>query len=426
MLWVMLGSMLFLLVLGFPMMVPLIVAPLLVVATYLKGFDPMMLIQQILAGIRPLALIAVPMFIFAADVITTGQVARRLIDFVMAFLGHIRGGLAVTTTAACTFFGAVSGSTQATVVAIGETMRPFLLEDGYDDSFNMALIINAAGIALLIPPSISMIIYGVVTGSSVGELFIAGVGPGILVFVLFSAYCYVAARRMGVKKRERFDWGKRLVALKRGLVPLGFPAIILGGIYSGYFSPTEAAAVSVLYAVIVESFVYKHLKLKDYYRIALSTGLVTAVVFILVAMGAAFSWLVAFTRIPDMLLPPILGADPTIFRLLIVISISYFIACMFVDSIVAIMILSPIFAPWVSRLGIDPVLVGVLVTMQAAIGAVTPPFGCNIFTAMAVFRRPYINVVRRIAPFLALYVIATLMVILFPDIALFLRDLAFR
>ncbi|MDK2846633.1 MAG: C4-dicarboxylate transporter, DctM subunit, partial [Synergistales bacterium] len=207
MLWVMLGSMIFLLVLGFPMMVPLIVAPLLVIATYLKGFDPMMLIQQILAGIRPLALIAVPMFIFAADVITTGQVARRLIDFVMAFLGHVKGGLAITTTAACTFFGAVSGSTQATVVAIGETMRPFLLEDGYDDSFNMALIINAAGIALLIPPSISMIIYGVVTGSSVGELFIAGVGPGILVFVLFSAYCYVASRRMGVKQRERFDWG---------------------------------------------------------------------------------------------------------------------------------------------------------------------------------------------------------------------------
>ncbi len=426
MLWVMLGSMIFLLVLGFPMMVPLIVAPLLVIATYLKGFDPMMLIQQILAGIRPLALIAVPMFIFAADVITTGQVARRLIDFVMAFLGHVKGGLAITTTAACTFFGAVSGSTQATVVAIGETMRPFLLEDGYDDSFNMALIINAAGIALLIPPSISMIIYGVVTGSSVGELFIAGIGPGILVFVLFSAYCYIASRGMGVKARERFDWGKRMVAFKRGLIPLGFPAIILGGIYSGYFSPTEAAAVSVLYAVIVESFVYKHLKLKDYYRIALSTGLVTAVVFILVAMGAAFSWLVAFTRIPDMLLPPILGSDPTIFRLLIVIAVSYFIACMFVDSIVAIMILSPIFAPWVARLGIDPVLVGVLVTMQAAIGAVTPPFGCNIFTAMAVFRRPYVDVVRRIGPFLILYVIATLAVILFPDIALFLRDMAFR
>jgi tripartite ATP-independent transporter DctM subunit len=422
----MLGSMIFLLVLGFPMMVPLIVAPLLVIATYLKGFDPMMLIQQILAGIRPLALIAVPMFIFAADVITTGQVARRLIDFVMAFLGHVKGGLAITTTAACTFFGAVSGSTQATVVAIGETMRPFLLEDGYDDSFNMALIINAAGIALLIPPSISMIIYGVVTGSSVGELFIAGVGPGILVFVLFSAYCYIASRGMGVKARERFDWSKRMVAFKRGLIPLGFPAIILGGIYSGYFSPTEAAAVSVLYAVIVESFVYKHLKLKDYYRIALSTGLVTAVVFILVAMGAAFSWLVAFTRIPDMLLPPILGSDPTIFRLLIVIAVSYFIACMFVDSIVAIMILSPIFAPWVARLGIDPVLVGVLVTMQAAIGAVTPPFGCNIFTAMAVFRRPYVDVVRRIGPFLILYVIATLAVILFPDIALFLRDMAFR
>ncbi|MBC7322770.1 MAG: TRAP transporter large permease [Acetomicrobium sp.] len=426
MLLVMLGSMLLLLILGFPMMVPLIVAPLLVIHFYLPAFDPGMLVQQILGGIRPLALIAVPMFIFAADIITTGQVARRLIDFVMDFLGHIRGGLAITTTAACTFFGAVSGSCQATVVAIGETMRPFMLEDGYDDSFNMALIINAAGIALLIPPSISMIIYGVVTGSSVGELFIAGVGPGLLVFLLFSIYCYFASRKMNIKLRERVSWKERLNSLKKALIPLGFPLIILGGIYTGIFSPTEAAAVSVLYAVLVETFVYRHLKIKDYYRIALSTGIVTAVVFILVAMGAAFSWLIAFTRIPDLILPPLLGEDPTALKLLIIITISYFVACMFVDSIVAIMMLSPIFAPWVARLGIDPILVGVIVTMQAAIGAVTPPFGCNIFTAMAVFKRPYIEVVRRIPPFLILYILATLLVILFPDIALYLRDLAFR
>lgn len=303
MLLVMLGSMLLFLLLGFPMMVPLIVAPLLVIHFYLPAFDPGMLVQQILGGIRPLALIAVPMFIFAADIITTGQVARRLIDFVMDFLGHIRGGLAITTTATCTFFGAVSGSCQATVVAIGETMRPFMLEDGYDDSFNMALIINAAGIALLIPPSISMIIYGVVTGSSVGELFVAGVGPGLLVFLLFSIYCYFASRKMNIKLRERVSWKERLNSLKKALIPLGFPLIILGGIYTGIFSPTEAAAVSVLYAVLVETLVYRHLKIKDYYRIALSTGIVTAVVFILVAMGAAFSWLIAFTRIPDLILP---------------------------------------------------------------------------------------------------------------------------
>ena len=426
MLLLMIGIMLFFLALGFPMIVPLVLAPVVVAGAYFPGFDPMNLIQQMLVGIRPLSLVAVPMFIFAADVITTGQVARRLIDCVMAFFGHLRGGLAVTTTAACTFFGAVSGSTQATVVAIGGTMRPYLLRDGYDDSFSIALIINAAGIALLIPPSISMIIYGVVTGSSVGELFIAGVGPGLLVFFVFAAYCSIAARGMDVVRTPKLPIADRMRALKKAIIPIGFPLIILGGIYSGKFSPTEAAAIAVLYAVVVEMFLYRHIGFKDLYRVALSTGIVTAVVFILVAAGSAFSWLIGFARIPEMILPPLLGTDPSVTKLLMIIAAAYFVGCMFVDSIVVIMILAPIFHPIAVRLGIDPILIGVLVTMQAAIGAVTPPFGCNIFTAMAIFHRPYADVVRRIMPFLALYILATLVVIFFPPLSLFLRDMAFR
>ncbi len=426
MLLIMIGTMCFFLVLGFPMIIPLILTPIIVSAFYFPTLDPMNLMQQMLVGIRPLSLVAVPMFIFAADVITTGQVARRLIDFVMAFFGHMRGGLAVTTTAACTFFGAVSGSTQATVVAIGGTMRPYLLRDGYDDSFSIALIINAAGIALLIPPSISMIIYGVVTGSSVGELFIAGIGPGLLVFLLFSVYCSFAARKMNLVKTEKMPLTERLKAVKKAIIPIGFPLIILGGIYSGKFSPTEAAAVAVLYAVAVEIIIYRHITLKDLYRIALSTGIVTAVVFILVAVGASFSWIIAFARIPEIILPPLLGDSPSMVRLLFIIAIAYFLGCMFVDSIVVIMILAPIFHPIAVKLGIDPILIGVLVTMQAAIGAVTPPFGCNIFTAMAVFKRPYVDVVERIMPFLALYILATLIVIFFPSLSLFLRDMAFR
>jgi tripartite ATP-independent transporter DctM subunit len=426
MLLLMIGIMLFFLALGFPMIVPLVLAPVVVAGAYFPGFDPMNLIQQMLVGIRPLSLIAVPMFIFAADVITTGQVARRLIDCVMAFFGHLRGGLAVTTTAACTFFGAVSGSTQATVVAIGGTMRPYLLRDGYDDSFSIALIINAAGIALLIPPSISMIIYGVVTGSSVGELFIAGVGPGLLVFFVFAAYCSIAARGMDVVRTPKLPIADRMRALKKAIIPIGFPLIILGGIYSGKFSPTEAAAIAVLYAVVVEMFLYRHIGFKDLYRVALSTGIVTAVVFILVAAGSAFSWLIGFARIPEMILPPLLGTDPSVTKLLMIIAAAYFVGCMFVDSIVVIMILAPIFHPIAVRLGIDPILIGVLVTMQAAIGAVTPPFGCNIFTAMAVFHRPYADVVRRVMPFLVLYILATFVVIFFPPLSLFLRDMAFR
>ncbi|MGD9822301.1 MAG: TRAP transporter large permease [Aminobacteriaceae bacterium] len=426
MLLLMIGIMCFFLIMGFPMIVPLALTPVIVAAVYFPMLDPMNLVQQMLVGVRPLSLVAVPMFIFAADVISTGQVARRLIDFVMAFFGHTRGGLAVTTTAACTFFGAVSGSTQATVVAIGGTMRPYLLRDRYDDSFSIALIINAAGIALLIPPSISMIIYGVVTGSSVGELFIAGIGPGLLVFILFSLYCSFAARTMDIVHTPKVPLADRLKALQKAIIPIGFPLIILGGIYSGKFSPTEAAAVAVLYAVSVEVLIYRHITWKDLYRISLSTGIVTAVVFILVAAGAAFSWLIGYARIPEMILPPLLGENPSMVRLLLVIAASYFIGCMFVDSIVVIMILAPIFHPIAMKLGIDPILIGVLVTMQAAIGAVTPPFGCNIFTAMAVFRRPYADVVRRITPFLALYILATLIVIFFPSLSLFLRDLAFR
>ena len=426
MLLILFGLMVILLLLSFPMMVPLIVAPLVTVLEYYPRMDPMNLTQQMLAGVKPLSLVAVPMFIFAADIISSGQAARRLTDLVLTFLGHIRGGLAITAVSACTIFGAVSGSCQATVVAIGGALRPRMMEDGYDESFTTALMINSAGIALLIPPSIAMIIYGVVTGSSVGELFIAGIGPGLLVFVVFSIYCYFASSRMNVKPYVKTTWGQRWTAFKKSILALGFPVIVLGSIYTGVASPTEASAMAVLYAVIVEVFIYRNLKISDIYKIALSTGLVTGVVFILLAMGAVFSWLVGFAKIPDQILPGILGEAPTVVYLLAVISISYFIACMFVDSIVAIMILSPIFHPMVMANGIDPVLVGIIVTMQAAVGAVSPPFGCNIFTAMAVFKQSYLTAIKKIWGFLLAFILCVVAVIAFPSISLFLRDLAFR
>jgi tripartite ATP-independent transporter DctM subunit len=425
MMLMMFGLMCVFLILSFPMMVPLILAPLVTVAVYYPRLDAVTMAQQMLGGVRPMSLVAVPMFIFAADIISSGQAARRLTDLVLSFLGHIKGGLAITTAAACTVFGAVSGSCQATVVAIGGPMRPRLIEDGYGEGFSTALLINAAGIALLIPPSIAMIIYGVVTGSSVGEMFIAGVGPGLLVFLVFSVYCYYYAWRKKVPTHPKSTWKERGRAFKKAFMALGFPVVILGGIYTGLTSPTEASAMAVLYAFVVEVVICRNLSLKDIYRIALSTGVVTGVVFVLLAMGAVFSWLVGFARIPDQILPSILGASPTAIYLMAVISISYFIACMFVDSIVAIMILSPIFHPKVLALGIDPVLVGILVTMQAAIGAVSPPFGCNIFTAMAIYKQSFGSAVSKVWGFLALYIACVAAIIIFPDISLWLRDLAF-
>ncbi|UCZ57797.1 TRAP transporter large permease [Desulfurispirillum indicum] len=423
---IMLVLMIALLVLGFPMMIPLVVAAMVGFWLSFDGFGQMnTLIQQILGGIRPASLIAVPMFILAADIMTRGHSAERLINMVMAFIGHIRGGLAVSTAASCTLFGAVSGSTQATVVAIGSPLRPRMLKAGYKDPFTLALIINSSDIAFLIPPSIGMILYGVISGTSIGELFIAGIGPGLLILLLFSIYCIIYATVKGVPTEPKASWKERVIAVRQALWPLGFPVIIVGGIYGGVFSPTEAAAACVLYAVILEFIIFRVLKPADLYAIAKSTGLVTAVVFILVGVGNAFSWILSFAQIPQTLLSGLGIYDMGANGVLIAIAIAFFIACMFVDPIVVILVLTPIFAPAVASAGIDPVLVGVLITLMVAIGSATPPFGCDIFTAIAIFKRPYWEVIRGTPPFVLMLVASAILIITFPQIALFLRDLAF-
>ncbi|WP_174855845.1 TRAP transporter large permease [Vibrio taketomensis] len=416
-----------LLLLGFPMMIPLISAALSGFYMMFNGVGQMdTFIQQVLGGIRPASLIAVPMFILAADIMTRGQSATRLIDMVMTFIGHIRGGLAISTATSCTLFGAVSGSTQATVVAVGSALRPKLLRAGYSDSFSLALIINASDIAFLIPPSIGMIIYGVISETSIAELFIAGIGPGLLILFLFSLYCLYYATVNQVPTEPKASWSERLKATRRAIWPLMFPVIIVGGIYGGVFSPTEAAAVCVLYALFLEFIVFRSLGSKDIFTIARSTGLITAVVFILVGVGNGFSWIISFAQIPQTILDAVGISEMGPLGVLASISIAFFIACMFVDPIVVILVLTPIFAPAIAATGLDPVHVGIIITLQVAIGSATPPFGCDIFTAIAIFKKPYWEVVRGTGPFIAILLLSAALLVMFPQIALFLRDIAFN
>ncbi|OLQ85150.1 C4-dicarboxylate ABC transporter permease [Vibrio ponticus] len=415
-----------LLILGFPMMIPLITAALTGFYMTFGGVGQMdTFIQQVLGGIRPASLIAVPMFILAADIMTRGQSAARLIDMVMAFIGHIRGGLAISTATSCTLFGAVSGSTQATVVAVGSALRPKLLRAGYSDSFSLALIINASDIAFLIPPSIGMIIYGVISETSIAELFIAGIGPGLMILFLFSLYCLYYATVNNVPTEEKASWSERFQATKRALWPLMFPIIIVGGIYGGVFSPTEAAAVCVLYAFILEFVIFRSLGTHDIFTIARSTGLITAVVFILVGVGNGFSWIISFAQIPQAILEAVGISEMGPMGVLAAISIAFFIACMFVDPIVVILVLTPIFAPAIEATNLDPVHVGIIITLQVAIGSATPPFGCDIFTAIAIFKKPYWEVIRGTGPFIAILLLSAALLVFFPQIALFLRDIAF-
>ncbi|WP_438764603.1 TRAP transporter large permease [Kushneria sp. TE3] len=416
--------MLVLLLLGFPMMVPLAAGTLYMMFTGMTFFGPDQAVSWMINGVGSWVLAAVPMFIFAADILTKGHTANRLLDVVDAFTRHLRGGLPITTAASCALFGAVSGSTQATVVAMGGPMRPRLLKKGYSDSFTLALIINASDVALLIPPSIGFIIYGVAMQTSIGDLFLAGILPGFLIMVMFSLYCWIDSRLKGIEPDPKASWRERRRALRRVILPLGFPILVVGGIYGGFFSAVEASAVAVAYALLLEVVIYRQVKIRDLGSLALSTGMITAVVFVLVAIGAAFSQALATAGVPQQILAPLIeGIGDNQFLALLLIAVAFFIGCMFVDPIVVILILVPIFKPLVQSTGLDPVHVGVIVTLQAAIGSATPPFGCDIFTAIAVFRRPYMEVIRGTPPFILILLLATLILIVFPQISLLLPSL---
>ncbi|MCT2538245.1 TRAP transporter large permease [Aquibacillus koreensis] len=422
MLFTLMAIMVVLLLLNFPMMIPLIAAPVIILLIFFPSLGPDILMDQLLTGIESPVLLCVPMFIFAADIMTSGRTSNRLLDFIGAFVGHIRGGYAVTTAAACTLFGAISGSTQATVVAIGRPMRERLLKVGYKDSSAIALIINSSDVALLVPPSIGMIIYALAAGSgvSVGDLFIAGIIPGLIVFLSFAIYSYIYARVKNIPLADRVNWGDRVRFLGKAILPLGFPVLIIGGIYTGAFTPVEAAGISVLYAFILEFVIYRSIHIKQLPKIALSTGLVTSAVFVLVAGGQAFTWVLGYARIPQQITEAVLGNDPSATYVLIMVSIFFFVGCMFVDPIVVILILTPIFAPAAANAGVDLIHLGIIVTFQAALGSATPPFGVDIFTASAVFNKSYLDVIRGTPPFIIMLLIIGALLIAFPSLSLML------
>lgn len=417
------GLMFFFMLLGFPMLMSMSMSPLITMLLFEPQVDLTILVQRMAAGVSTYVLLAVPMFILAADIMSHGEMADRLLDFVGSWVKHIPGGLAITAGGACTIFGAISGSTQATLVAMGRPMFKPMLKAGYPISHIIALLMCNANIALLIPPSVCMIMFCVCTGESVGELFLAGIAPGIFMFICFAAYDFFYAKKKHIGVTEKASMKERGVAFKRAILALGFPVLVLGGIYSGLFSPTEAAAASVLYAVIVEGLVYKTLKPADVPKIALGTARVTAQVFILIAGGNAFSWLVSYAGIPQMLSNGVFANVTSPTMVLAIVSLFFFVACMFVDSIPVIIIMSPIIYPIAMQTGVDPIHLGIIVTLQSAIGCVTPPFGCNIFTACGIFHQKFTTVVKGLIPYMAINIVISIILVIFPSFTLLSRNL---
>lgn len=416
--WTALVIALLMLLLGFPLMVALLVGALILWFTYLPDTESSILVQQLVSSVEPYVLLAIPLFIFAADIMSAGRTSQHLLTLVQKTIGRLKGGIGVATAAATTGFGAVSGSSQATVAAIGPPMRKEALRAGYKDSHILSLIINSSGLALLIPPSTVLIYYGTLTSTSVGNLFLAGIVPGLVIFLLFAVYEHVVARFKGLPTAERASRREKLTALLRAAPTLGLPVLILGSIYAGVATPTEAAALSVVYAAVLELFLYRSIRFRDLGSMAASTATITSVIFILLAAGGAVSWVISYAQIPQSLADVVLGADPSEVVVLLIMAAFFLVACMFVDSLVAIAILTPIFFPIATEVGADPVYLGVIITLQAAIGAVTPPFGVNIFTASAIFKVPYLTVVKGVGPYIAILLAANLLFILVPEIVL--------
>lgn len=414
-----------LLVLGFEMFLVLAVPAIAYKAAFHSSLPDLVVVQKILGGVDHTTLLAIPFFVFAANLMGSGQIAHQLVSVVKSLLGHTRGGMGHVVVGGSMAFGSVSGSAPATVAAMARMAYPELRRSGYSDKFSLGLIASSAETALLIPPSITMIIYGWMTGTSISRLFAGGLAVGLVLGLAFSIYVNFVARREGVSRAERMGWAERARTIWAAKWALGMPVIILGGIYSGIFTATEAAAMSVVYAILVEVVVLRSLNLRGLFEVTEQSAINTCIIFILLAMGGLVSYFVTLAQVPAEIISFIDSIDAGWIGFLMVVNICFLIAGMFIDPNSALLILVPPLYPVAVALGIDPVHFGLIVTLNIALGMITPPFGLDIFVASSTLRKPVATIISGVWPFLAVNLIVLVLITYVPQISLFIPRLIF-
>lgn len=368
-----------------------------------------------LDGCDSFSLLAVPFFILAGNLMTTGGIAKRIVNFANACLGHITGGLSIVTTAACMFYAAISGSAFATTGAVGSFMMPAMEEKGYDKGFSGAISAAAGSIGVIIPPSIPFVLYGCAVGASVGSLFKAGLIPGIMMGIALMVVCYIESKKNGWRGTDRKSTAKEIwVAFKDSFWALMMPVIILGGIYTGAFTPTEAAVISVVYCVIISVFIYKEMKWKELLEAFTSTIQLCGVSLFMMGFCNTFSIYMTMAQIPQAMTKAVMGITSNPILLLLVINIFLLIVGCFIDNIPATMILSPILLPIVREIGMSPIQFGVLLTMNLAIGFITPPYGMNLYMAAMVGKMPIGTMIKPTLKFLAALLVVLMLITYVP------------
>lgn len=406
-----------LLVAGFPIFLVLLTAASVALVLFMNV--PLAALHQNLFGsINAYALLAIPYFIYAGELMGRGSVAQRLVDFVQGGVGAVRGSLGVTTVGTATIFGAISGVSAAAVATIGKVMYPSMVRAGYPKPFAAGLITAVGAIDIIIPPSIPMIVYGAAAQESVPRLYAAGILPGLLIAALIAGYVIWRAWSGNFGAGEAFSFNRMLITTFRGLWALGAPVIILGGIYGGVFSPTEAAAVACVYAAFVTRFVFRELTWRDILEAAAATVRFTAQILIIVACAGVFSWLLTVNQVPAALVAWIQHFQVSAWSFLLVVNVLLLIVGCFLDPLSAILLLTPLLIPVVKALGIDTVHFGIVVMVNLAIGLFHPPFGINIFVAQSVLGIDLKVIYRGILPFVVLYLIALALITYVPTISL--------
>ena len=414
-----------LLALGFEMLLVLGLPAL----AYKQAFWPQLpdaaVVQKIVGGIDHSTLLAIPFFIFAANLMGSGQIARQLIGVVKALLGHTRGGMGHVVVGGSMAFGSVSGSAPATVAAMGRMVYPEMRRAGFSEKFSLGLPVASAETALLIPPSITQIVYGWITGTSISQLFAGGLAVGVVLAAAFAIFVHIQALRSGVTADPRLPWGARFRAIWRAKWALGMPVIILGGIYSGVITPTEAAAVSVVYAILVEMVVLRSLDLKGLVQITEESAINTAIIFVLLAVGGLISFFVTLAQIPAGIISMMETAEAGRITFLIVVNLCFFVAGMFIDPNSTLLILVPPLFPVAQSFGIDPVHFGMIATLNVCLGMITPPFGLDIFVASSTLDKPVTEIIKGVWPFVVVNLIVLLIITYIPQISLFVPRLIF-
>ncbi|MBN1959054.1 MAG: TRAP transporter large permease [Desulfuromonadales bacterium] len=395
-----------------------------VVGLYVADIDMVVLGQRLLSGTQSFTLLAIPGFVITGDLMMQGGLSSRLVRICHTLVQHVTGGLGMVTVLSASFFAAISGSAPATTAAIGSIMIPEMEKNGYPKRFPTALATASGPIGQMIPPSIPMVIWGVVSEQSITKLFLAGIIPGALIAAGLMVVCYFYARKMGIGSSVRRATRKELFsALNDGKWALLAPFVILGGIYSGIFTPTEAAAVGVTYALIIGLFVYKELKVKDLYSVLLQSCRTTGIVCFIIAAASAFGWLMAIEELPSTLTNAILSVSSNEIVILLMLNLMLLFIGAIMDNIAAMIILGGVLTSIGANLGLDPIHLGAIVVINFAIGMATPPFGYSIFIGSAISKLSIEEISKSLAPMLLVQIIVLFLITFIPSITLTLPSL---